>query len=58
MWFLAMILILYMENIHGGKLPHFERKLAIHVKTFAVEFGRLIMLIDKDMIHRKRFVIE
>ena len=30
--------ILYMENIHGGKLLCFDWKIAIRSKTFAVSF--------------------
>ena len=41
-----------------GKLSHLGLKMAICGKTFPVVFYRLILLIDKAMICRKRFLIE
>ena len=46
------------ENIRRGKLSCLQWKIAIHSKTFAVAFCRLILLIDMAIIHRKTFVVE
>ena len=47
-----------MWKICGGKLSHFEWKIAVHSKTFAVLANTFILLIDKVMVHRKTFMVE
>ena len=45
------------ESFCVGELLRFEWKIAIHGKTFAVAFCRLILLIDMAMICGKTFAV-
>ena len=48
------------QNIQGGKLPRLEWEMAIHWKTFTLAclYCRLILPIDKAIIHGKTFTIK
>ena len=56
--YVCMYYVLYTGKHPWGKLSHLGLKMAICGKTIPVVFYRLILLIDKAMIRRKRFLTE